>query len=237
MARPNDRTPTPARPRPKHDNHLSSPRPSRTSCCPNFDATSSQRVPAPLMACRSRFYIRASAEQRRPPPVLRLGRSPHGAQTLQSTTALFTTTTKFTSNAMKFTINSFTAVACLLASAAVQVAASPVALAAAAARDVFAPPITSPTTGTVWRSGETQKVTWDTSAAPANITNPIGFILLRKADVSTPLILGQGFKLLDGEVEVTVPDVLEDSDYSIVLFGDSGDISPDFTIEGSGIAF
>ncbi|KAF7331232.1 hypothetical protein MKEN_00000100 [Mycena kentingensis (nom. inval.)] len=56
---------------------------------------------------------------------------------------------------------------------------------------------------------------WDTSAAPANITNPIGFILLRKDDITTPLILGKDFDILLGEIEVTVPDVLEDSDYSI----------------------
>ena len=62
------------------------------------------------------------------------------------------------------------------------------------ARDVFVPPVTSPSAGTVWRSGKSYTVTWDVSGAPVNITNKRGSIRLRKDDLtgfrmSPPLIV------------------------------------------------
>ncbi|THU84266.1 hypothetical protein K435DRAFT_686022, partial [Dendrothele bispora CBS 962.96] len=99
-----------------------------------------------------------------------------------------------------------------------------------AALDVFAPPITSPVAGDVWVVGETKNVTWDVSHAPTQITNPEGTILLRKGNLTTTDILATGFDIRDGSVEVTVPDVEDDDDYSVVLFGDSGNWSPDFNI-------
>ncbi|KAI8982931.1 hypothetical protein BD414DRAFT_443140 [Trametes punicea] len=99
-------------------------------------------------------------------------------------------------------------------------------------RDVFVPPVLYPHAGTVWTKGQRHNVTWDTSNAPVNITNKVGTILLRKGDLTTPLVLASGFDILLGRIEVTVPWVLPDSDYSVVLFGDSGNFSPQFTING-----
>ncbi|KAL4248495.1 hypothetical protein ABKN59_007758 [Abortiporus biennis] len=99
-------------------------------------------------------------------------------------------------------------------------------------RDVFVPPVTYPHNGTVWKSGQRHNVTWDTSKAPVNITNSIGFILLRSGEVSTPVVLADGFNIRTGRVEITVPLVLTRDDYSLVLFGDSGNFSPQFTIQG-----
>ncbi|EIN12953.1 hypothetical protein PUNSTDRAFT_19047, partial [Punctularia strigosozonata HHB-11173 SS5] len=102
-----------------------------------------------------------------------------------------------------------------------------------------APPITSPTTGTVWTVGQTVTVTWDTSELPPpqNITNISGKILLgflddgddsEHLDVDSPL--AQGFNITTGSVQLTVPNVPAKDDYIIVLFGDSGNLSPKFTI-------
>ncbi|KAJ7625800.1 hypothetical protein FB45DRAFT_836078 [Roridomyces roridus] len=130
---------------------------------------------------------------------------------------------------MKFTCAAlFTA----LLAAAANAAAVPLTT-----RDVFTPPVTYPHAGTVWVSGQTHNVTWDTSNAPAQITNKIGMIFLRKTDLTTPLILADNFDILLGRIEVKVPLVVEGSDYQLVLFGDSGNFSPEFTIQGSGIAF
>ncbi|KAJ7648721.1 hypothetical protein DFH06DRAFT_1209423 [Mycena polygramma] len=104
-------------------------------------------------------------------------------------------------------------------------------------RDVFVPPVLTPTAGEVWTVGSQQNITWDISDPPVNITNKQGMILLRKAGLTTPLVLGNGFDILDGTFEVTVPDVVDGTDYSIVLFGDSGNFSPTFTITGSGVSF
>jgi len=98
-------------------------------------------------------------------------------------------------------------------------------------RDVFVPPVLYPTTGTVWTKGETHTVTWSLADAPVNITNKYGEILLRQGDLTTPVILANNFSILDGQVEIVVPWV-EPGNYSIVLFGDSGNFSPEFTING-----
>ncbi|KAF9528963.1 hypothetical protein CPB83DRAFT_853512 [Crepidotus variabilis] len=104
------------------------------------------------------------------------------------------------------------------------------------AQDVYVPHITYPTANVVWTSGQTQTITWDTADAPTHITNPIGRILLRKGDRTTPLILAGSFNILDGKAQVTVPNVIEGDDYEVVLFGDSGNWSPAFTITGSNVA-
>jgi len=80
-------------------------------------------------------------------------------------------------------------------------------------------------------------VTWDTSEAPVNITNKIGTILLNKSGETTPVVLANNFSILLGRIEVTVPWVLDGDDYQVVLFGDSGNFSTDFTITGSGVVF
>ncbi|KAJ4481949.1 hypothetical protein J3R30DRAFT_3455306 [Lentinula aciculospora] len=98
-------------------------------------------------------------------------------------------------------------------------------------RDVFVPPITNPTNATVWNSGEVQTVSWDTSAAPVNITNKFGRIQLRQNGNTFPLVLADGFDILLGSYNITVP-LLITGVYELVLFGDSGNFSPDFTING-----
>ncbi|KAF5382288.1 hypothetical protein D9757_008490 [Collybiopsis confluens] len=100
-------------------------------------------------------------------------------------------------------------------------------------RDVYVPPITCPTAYTVWNKGEVHNVTWDVSDPPAQITNKIGRIQLREGGLTTPLILADGFDILLGRIEVTVPWVITANDYQLVLFGDSGNFSPEFTINGS----
>ncbi|KAK0214846.1 hypothetical protein IW262DRAFT_246872 [Armillaria fumosa] len=124
---------------------------------------------------------------------------------------------------MKFTLPTTTMLCALVAS----VVATPIHI----ARDVYDPPITSPNANTVWIVNTTQTVTWDTSNPPAQITNPIGSIMLRK-DGITFLTLASGFDILLGKFEVTVPDVAESSEYIVVLMGDSGNFSPEFTITG-----
>ncbi|KAI0314655.1 hypothetical protein OF83DRAFT_1135751 [Amylostereum chailletii] len=122
---------------------------------------------------------------------------------------------------MKFT----TALSALFAAAAL-VGAVPVQK-----RDVWDPKVLYPHTGTVWTLGATHNVTWDTSDAPANISNGAA-VYLRKGDstlIATPL--AQGFDLRAGRIEVTVPtNITTGDDYRIVLFGDSGNWGPLFTI-------
>ncbi|KAI0053970.1 hypothetical protein FA95DRAFT_1579052 [Auriscalpium vulgare] len=97
-------------------------------------------------------------------------------------------------------------------------------------RDVYTPPVLYPHAGTVWKIGNRHNVTWDVSDPPVNITNKIGFIVLRKGNLATNITLASGFNILQGRVEVTVPKVTPASDYSLVLFGDSGNFSPKFKI-------
>ncbi|KAK7016151.1 hypothetical protein R3P38DRAFT_3276413 [Favolaschia claudopus] len=72
----------------------------------------------------------------------------------------------------------------------------------------------------------------DNSNPPKQVTNKIGRIMLHKGDLTTPVILADNFSILLGHIEVTVPWVEDGSDYQIVLFGDSGNFSPLFTISG-----
>ncbi|KAF9034239.1 hypothetical protein BDZ89DRAFT_983715 [Hymenopellis radicata] len=109
------------------------------------------------------------------------------------------------------------------------VAAAPMRL---STRDVFVPPVLTPDAATTWTVNSTVTVTWDVSDPPAQITNKLGSIRLRKADRALPLVLADGFDILLGQIDVTVPWVVAGTDYSIVLFGDSGNWSPDFSIVG-----
>ncbi|EPQ52679.1 hypothetical protein GLOTRDRAFT_20378, partial [Gloeophyllum trabeum ATCC 11539] len=97
---------------------------------------------------------------------------------------------------------------------------------------VYAPPISYPTAGTTWQVGGSYNITWDASNPPKQITNPIGHIdLLKNNVIITGAPLANGFSILDGTHEITVPLTVEPgSGYTVVLFGDSGDISPEFTI-------
>lgn len=102
-------------------------------------------------------------------------------------------------------------------------------------RDVVDPPITSPTAGTVWHVGEKQLVTWSTEGLPANITNPVGMLVLgynynNSENLMLNSPLATNINYTDGQVLITVPNVETREDYIVVLFGDSGNASPEFTI-------
>ncbi|KAK0220672.1 hypothetical protein IW262DRAFT_1462025 [Armillaria fumosa] len=103
-------------------------------------------------------------------------------------------------------------------------------------RDIFAPPITSPTTGTVWTVKTIQNVTWDTSNPPSPITDRNrSSIRLIKSGGQLPgksFVLADQFDILLGSIEVEVPWVVQGDDYSLVLFGDSGNRGEPFTITG-----
>ncbi|PCH40207.1 hypothetical protein WOLCODRAFT_68060 [Wolfiporia cocos MD-104 SS10] len=95
--------------------------------------------------------------------------------------------------------------------------------------------ITSPTFLTTWKVGSNVSVTWDASKVPQTRQNASGMILLgyqtkdsENLDVQTPL--ASGFPIVDGQVTLTVPNVTERHDYIVVLFGDSGNASPIFSI-------
>jgi len=98
------------------------------------------------------------------------------------------------------------------------------------ARDVYVPEILTPVAGETWVIGSETQVTWNVSSPPAQITNPVGQILLRKGNLTQNLTLAGNFSILAGNVSFIVPSVTPDNDYSVVLFGDSGNFSPVFSI-------
>ncbi|KIJ62578.1 hypothetical protein HYDPIDRAFT_94224 [Hydnomerulius pinastri MD-312] len=98
-------------------------------------------------------------------------------------------------------------------------------------------PITNPNTRTIWKAGARATVFWDTSGIPVNTTSTGKIMLgyLEPNDTSEHLDtehpMAEGFKIAEGHVSVTVPRVPPKKDYIAVLFGDSGNRSPVFTIE------
>lgn len=99
-----------------------------------------------------------------------------------------------------------------------------------ATRDVWTPSILSPNSSATWFVGGVYTVVWDASKPPSQITNPKGKVFLRKGSSTMPDPIQEGFLLTDGQVNVTVPVVTPGDDWQVVLFGDSGDWSPFFTI-------
>ncbi|KAF5336132.1 hypothetical protein D9611_006317 [Ephemerocybe angulata] len=100
-------------------------------------------------------------------------------------------------------------------------------------RDVYVPPILTPVKGTVWKKGSAQTVTWDASSPPAQITNPKGRIVLRSVEEERLILdkpLAENFDILDGQRSVTTPTDLPAGQYQIVLFGNSGNWGPVFSI-------
>ncbi|RDB15282.1 hypothetical protein Hypma_004795 [Hypsizygus marmoreus] len=101
---------------------------------------------------------------------------------------------------------------------------------------VFSPHITSPKASMIWCAGSTHNVTWDTSNIPAEKRESTGLVLLgydgrnsENLDIAHPL--ASSFPISRGFVAVTVPKtVAPRDDYFIVLFGDSGNMSPKFKI-------
>ncbi|KAJ7928072.1 hypothetical protein B0H13DRAFT_1969213 [Mycena leptocephala] len=101
-------------------------------------------------------------------------------------------------------------------------------------RTVFDPPITSPTAQSIWKVGEVQTVTWNATGIPAGVTGKImlGYLSPDSEGEHLSDTLASGFNLTDEKVKVTVPAVVSRTSYIVVLFGDSGNISPEFTIQG-----
>jgi len=101
--------------------------------------------------------------------------------------------------------------------------------------DVYDPEITSPIAAQVWAVGSTQLVAWDLTSIPASEYNKTGILLLghlennsENLDIKHPL--ATGFSIGAGNVSVTVPVVPNRDNYVVALLGDSGNISPQFTI-------
>ncbi|KAJ7095725.1 hypothetical protein B0H15DRAFT_964404 [Mycena belliarum] len=92
-------------------------------------------------------------------------------------------------------------------------------------RTVYAPPITNPTADSVWKVGEVETVTWQVRSIM------LGYLTPDSEHLS--LTLASGFNLTDEKVNVTVPPVVSRTNYIVVLFGDSGNHSPEFTIQGT----
>ncbi|KAJ7600814.1 hypothetical protein C8J56DRAFT_18758 [Mycena floridula] len=109
-------------------------------------------------------------------------------------------------------------------------------------RTVIDPPITSPTAKTIWKVGQQETVTWDTSSIPKDpkeVTNPngtlvLGFLTSTSENLMLATPLAKGFKLTDGNVTITVPSVVTRDNYIVVLMGSSGNASPKFIIQGTG---
>ncbi|TFK37253.1 hypothetical protein BDQ12DRAFT_685562 [Crucibulum laeve] len=121
----------------------------------------------------------------------------------------------------------------MIALLAISLASSPVGAVPAqqSTNDVFVPPVLTPTAGTIWKVGTQQTVTWDVSNPPVHITNAIGEILMSKGGVTIPnLTIASNFSILLGTINVQVPNLAAGNDYRVILFGDSGNTSPAFSI-------
>ncbi|KAJ8469954.1 hypothetical protein ONZ45_g16712 [Pleurotus djamor] len=103
-------------------------------------------------------------------------------------------------------------------------------------RTVYSPPILEPTHGTVWKPHSHVTVRWNANGIPKN-ASPKGKLVLGWQDhpggsehlnLSHPL--ASGIDLRKGMTTVIAPEVAPGNNYIVALFGDSGNISPSFTI-------
>lgn len=100
----------------------------------------------------------------------------------------------------------------------------------------WSPTILTPTQFTVWPRGSIQSVTWATNNIPEEKLNSTGLLLLgymandsENLDIQHPLAVN--FPIINGEVTFTVPENATTCVNAIVvLFGDSGNASPEFAI-------
>ncbi|KAG2155935.1 uncharacterized protein EDB93DRAFT_1079834 [Suillus bovinus] len=100
----------------------------------------------------------------------------------------------------------------------------------------WSPTILTPTHLTSWPRGSTQIVTWATNNIPEEKLNSTGLLLLgymendsENLDIKHPL--AAEFPITSGEVTITVPEnATVRCNAIVVLFGDSGNASPEFAI-------
>ncbi|KXN91422.1 hypothetical protein AN958_00684 [Leucoagaricus sp. SymC.cos] len=102
--------------------------------------------------------------------------------------------------------------------------------------DVWRPTILQPTADSVWTAGAQKLVSWNTDNAPASISNQ-GHVVLKTIPNNTDTVsqwrhLAGPFNLTIGQINVTVPNDVITGEYKIILFGDSGNESPAFKVEG-----
>jgi len=102
-------------------------------------------------------------------------------------------------------------------------------------RIVFSPTIVYPTASTQWKVGQKVNVTWDVTQLPKQLKNATGTIRLGHIESGNSNehlanTLADNFLIRTGNVSFTVPDVEKRNDYVVVLFGDSGNHSPKFSI-------
>jgi hypothetical protein len=129
---------------------------------------------------------------------------------------------------MQFTL--FTSAVQLVAILATSVSAVPVIASSGQILDVWVPRIITPNASTIWTEGQQYNVTWDTSDAPANISNGAA-VVFGENNTLTDKVLASGFDLRQGWINVTCPDDVTPGDnYTVILFGDSGDESKPFKI-------
>ncbi|KAF7430493.1 hypothetical protein PC9H_006201 [Pleurotus ostreatus] len=105
-------------------------------------------------------------------------------------------------------------------------------------RIVWNPEITQPNRRTLWNRNTTATISWNASAIPKGAYEQKGKVVLgwlnpnlgggEHLNIEHPL--AHGFNLRDGRVQITVPQVAPRDDYIVVLFGDSGNASPNFSI-------
>ncbi|KAF8817185.1 hypothetical protein BYT27DRAFT_7237633 [Phlegmacium glaucopus] len=101
---------------------------------------------------------------------------------------------------------------------------------------VFNPRIISPKASVAWPMGSRQIVRWETIGIPAKMINETGLILLghmangsENLNIEHPL--ASGFHISSGNTTVIMPsNIPARNDYFVVLFGDSGNKSPNFKI-------
>ncbi|KAI9361327.1 hypothetical protein BD770DRAFT_383198 [Pilaira anomala] len=110
---------------------------------------------------------------------------------------------------------------------------------------VINPKINVPNSGTKWRAGQTVTIQWDTNFFDGESNVPIpeyatGMIKLGyfengdKYNEHLYWDLASGFSLASGAQSVTLPTTLDTkTTYIIVLMGNSGNASPEFTIRAA----
>lgn len=99
-------------------------------------------------------------------------------------------------------------------------------------RDVFVPPVILPNSHSVWKVGTMQTVSWDVSGAPAQITNnKVKIVLVTNGLLDLEHPLADDLDLFSGSHQVQVPTNLKPGkNYQILVFGDSGNTGPFFTV-------